>query len=445
MFSQDKKIQNVADSVRKVMDEALKGNQAKLDVDNDKKIEASDLAKLRAMKNKMKEETEELDEISKNALKSYYKGSVESGMKAQHRAMNTSMGGSDSEHKKNIDVINKRVSGQDAVTKRLGSKETMSMDKEAGVSRLARYKPTKPNPKKYSEGVSEETEQIGEASADKAKELLAAKKERDAENQKYKFGSEKKETSARKVSGSSYGGSNQKPEAEEDDEETPKKRVRTITGATKRRYNTKAYESFSSIIDAYNKDGLKSLAEMLVAEEEHPDEKEDKALIKKMIKKSEAEDDEEDKALVKKMTKESVSEIVEYPLDVDGINNAGISAPIYNEAMEQTPSMSHRTLYAQTYAKHGGTIGKAKAAGELAYRAVEKKHGKEASDTLRTYHTNNQNESFEIAESDLPTTKHTKEKVVVMRHKDSDKEIHIVSHAVPEYQKRGYYPVTKGE
>ena len=362
MFSQDKKIQNVADSVRKVMDEALKGNQAKLDVDNDKKIEASDLAKLRAMKNKMKEETE----------------------------------------------------------------------------------------------------QIGEASADKAKELLAAKKEKDAENQKYKFGSEKKETSARKVSGSSYGGSNQKPEAEEDDEETPKKRVRTITGATKRRYNTKAYESFSSIIDAYNKDGLKSLAEMLVIEAEHPDEKADKALIKKMIKKSEEEDDaedekddeeedeDEDEAPAKKMKKESVSEIVKYPLDVDGINNAGISAPIYNEAMGQVPgmgypSMSHRTLYAQTYAKHGGTIGKAKAAGELAYRAVEKKHGKDAADSLRTYHTNNQNESFEIAESDLPSTKQAKEKVVVMKHKDSGKEIHIVSHAVPEYQKRGYHPVTKGE
>jgi hypothetical protein len=291
----------------------------------------------------------------------------------------------------------------------------------------------------------EDVEQIDEASADKAKELLAAKKERDAESQNYKFGSEKKETSARKVSGSSYGGSNQKPEVEVDDLETPKKRVRTITGATKRRYNTKAYESFSSIIDAYNKDGLKSLAEMLVIEEEHPDEKEDKALIKKMIKKSEVEDDKEDKALVKKMTKESVSEIVEYPLDVDAINNAGISAPIYNEAMEQTPSMSHRALYAQTYAKHGGTIGKAKAAGELGYRAVEKKHGKEASDSLRTYHTNNQNESFEIDESDLPTTNRPKEKVVVVRHKDSGKELHIVSHAVPEYQKRGYHPVTKGE
>ena len=96
------------------------------------------------------EEFDQLDELSKDTLKSYYKGSVESGMKAQNRAMNTSMGGSDSEHKKNITDINKRVSGQDAVTKRLGSKETMSMDKESGVSRLAKYKPTKPNPKKYS-------------------------------------------------------------------------------------------------------------------------------------------------------------------------------------------------------------------------------------------------------------------------------------------------------
>ena len=96
------------------------------------------------------EEFDQLDELSKDTLKSYYKGSVESGMKAQNRAVNTSMGGSDSEHKKNITDINKRVSGQDAVTKRLGSKETMSMDKESGVSRLAKYKPTKPNPKKYS-------------------------------------------------------------------------------------------------------------------------------------------------------------------------------------------------------------------------------------------------------------------------------------------------------
>jgi hypothetical protein len=96
------------------------------------------------------EEFDQLDELSKDTLKSYYKGSVESGMKAQNRAVNTSMGGSDSEHKKNITDINKRVSGQDAVTKRLGSKETMSMDKELGVSRLAKYKPTKSNPKKYS-------------------------------------------------------------------------------------------------------------------------------------------------------------------------------------------------------------------------------------------------------------------------------------------------------
>jgi hypothetical protein len=101
------------------------------------------------------EALEQLDELKKSTLQSYYKKSVDSGLKAQHRAMNSSMGGSDSEHKKNITDINKRVSGQDAVTKRLGSKETMAMDKEQGVSRQKspRHKPTKPNPKKYSEEV----------------------------------------------------------------------------------------------------------------------------------------------------------------------------------------------------------------------------------------------------------------------------------------------------
>ena len=111
-------------------------------------------------KEEMKEEAEQIDELKKSTLQSYYKKSVDSGLKAQHRAMNSSMGGSDSEHKKNIADIDKRMSGQDAVTKRLGSKETMAMDKEQGVSRQKspRHKPTKPNPKKY----SEEVEQVDE-------------------------------------------------------------------------------------------------------------------------------------------------------------------------------------------------------------------------------------------------------------------------------------------
>ena len=46
--------------------------------------------------------------------------------------------------------------------------------------------------------------------------------------------------------------------------------------------------------------------------EDHPDEKEDKALIKKLIKKADVSDDEEDKALIKKtMNKEDVEQLVE--------------------------------------------------------------------------------------------------------------------------------------
>jgi hypothetical protein len=114
------------------------------------------------------EAIEQLDELKKSTLQSYYKKSVDSGLKAQHRAMNSSMGGSDSEHKKNIADIDKRMSGQDAVTKRLGSKETMAMDKEQGVSRQKspRHKPTKPNPKKYSEEV-EQLDEIGDTPAGK--------------------------------------------------------------------------------------------------------------------------------------------------------------------------------------------------------------------------------------------------------------------------------------
>jgi len=103
------------------------------------------------------EEFDQLDELKKSTLQSYYKKSVDSGLRAQHRATNSLMGGSDAEHKKNVAAIDKRMSGQDAVTKRLGSKATMAMDKEMGVSRYKspRHKPTRPNPKRYSEEVEE--------------------------------------------------------------------------------------------------------------------------------------------------------------------------------------------------------------------------------------------------------------------------------------------------
>jgi len=53
------------------------------------------------------------------------------------------------------------------------------------------------------------------------------------------------------------------------------------------------------------------------------------------------------------------------------------------------PSINARSLYAKTYAKHGKTIGQSKDAESKAYEAVEKKHGKEMREKLKSFHNKN--------------------------------------------------------
>jgi hypothetical protein len=61
----------------------------------------------------------------------------------------------------------------------------------------------------------------------------------------------------------------------------------------------------------------------------------------------------------------------------------------------ETPSIHVRSMYTKHYAKHGGTISKAKEASTKAYDAVEKMHGKEMRDKLQTFHRKNMNEETE--------------------------------------------------
>jgi len=297
MYSDNKQIRDVADVAAKIMygqqpvTEKLHPNQQQLDVHEPEKDEltSDDFKKLRAKKEVKKEEVEELDELSKDTLKSYYKGSVESGMKAQNRAMNTSMGGSDSEHKKNITDINKRVSGQDAVTKRLGSKETMSMDKESGVSRLAKYKPTKPNPKKY----SEEVESIDEV---KMADLPSTR-----------------------VQGRSYGAS--KPES--DYVKGPSDAELKKIEAEKK----KKQKKFSEMVNLYQEKGLKSLSEMLVKEE--PDNEQFTKELEDAKAKSEG------KKRNTEIAKGAVQAVKQEELDINDIN--GIQMSTIEERMMTEP------------------------------------------------------------------------------------------------------------
>jgi hypothetical protein len=62
------------------------------------------------------------------------------------------------------------------------------------------------------------------------------------------------------------------------------------------------------------------------------------------------------------------------------------------------PPIHVRSLYTQTYAKHGGTIQAAKTASEKAYAAVEKKHGTEMRDKLQAFHARNMNEETDTTE-----------------------------------------------
>ena len=81
--------------------------------------------------------------------------------------------------------------------------------------------------------------------------------------------------------------------------------------------------------------------------------------------------------------------------DVVKKGNKTVANQTLDNMKEDAPPIHVRSLYAQTYAKHGKTASQSKAAQELAYRAVEKKHGPEMRKKLSDYHNKNQNESVE--------------------------------------------------
>ena len=63
------------------------------------------------------------------------------------------------------------------------------------------------------------------------------------------------------------------------------------------------------------------------------------------------------------------------------------------KALIDAPPIGARSLYAQEYAKKAKTISQSKDAMKHAYGAVEKKHGKEMSDKLKSYHDSNYNDN----------------------------------------------------
>ena len=68
----DKALKGVAEAVSKIVDEELSGNQHKIDANKNGKVDAHDFKLLRAKK-EVKEESEQIGELSKKTLGSYVK------------------------------------------------------------------------------------------------------------------------------------------------------------------------------------------------------------------------------------------------------------------------------------------------------------------------------------------------------------------------------------
>ena len=190
----------------------------------------------------LKEEVEQMDELSRGTLKSYVK---KAGKSAQHYSFEPS-----ETHPESWKVLLKRRQGIN-----------IAKDK---IKR-------------------EEVEQIDEAPM---KSGAQSRREVDSVMDKYGFGSKQKEapkSNTRAVAGKSYGADYKDPEGADDADDKkpeagPKKSVKK--GVFKRRYNTKAYtkESFTGLLNDYKDGGVKSLLESLEIVEVEGDEQIDESL-----------------------------------------------------------------------------------------------------------------------------------------------------------------------
>jgi hypothetical protein len=124
-----KELGGVADAVSKIMDEALKGNQHKIDANKNGKVDAHDFKLLRAKK-EVKEESEQIDELSKATMGSYVK-------RATNQAIIKSLANpkDDSDDMKTID---KREKGVRLAVSKL-TKEDQDFINELNKSTLGSY------------------------------------------------------------------------------------------------------------------------------------------------------------------------------------------------------------------------------------------------------------------------------------------------------------------
>jgi hypothetical protein len=98
-----------------------------------------------------------------------------------------------------------------------------------------------------------------------------------------------------------------------------------------------------------------------------------------------------DDGKAEKMPRHAISRPVANSLQSGTFKKGGMVGKYAEGGQEDEPPRSARQLYAQTYAKHGKTIGQSKGAEAKAYEAVNKKHGDEVLKKLQAFHKKNEN------------------------------------------------------
>jgi hypothetical protein len=128
MYS-DNLTQKVAQAVTKIMDEELKGKQHKIDANKNGKVDAHDFKLLRAKK-EVKEESEQIDELSKDTLGNYVK-------RATNQAIVKSLA-NPSDKSDDMKTIDKREKGVRLAVSKL-TKEDQEFIHELNKSTLGSY------------------------------------------------------------------------------------------------------------------------------------------------------------------------------------------------------------------------------------------------------------------------------------------------------------------
>jgi len=126
----DKSIKNVAEAAAKIMDEALAGNQHKIDANKNNKIDAQDFKMLRANKkpaDMKKEEVEQIDELKKSTVASYAKKATTDAVRKTQDADAEAEYGSSSKSYELERKAEKRVAGVHKAIGRLAKEEVESL------------------------------------------------------------------------------------------------------------------------------------------------------------------------------------------------------------------------------------------------------------------------------------------------------------------------------